>query len=597
MATFNIPVNDNFAEETQTNFEENSTILNDINQGSNSEKVTLTVTTFDDQNDGSSVNGLSLRDAILRAQSEPQKEYIIYLGAGTYSLFIQGNEDTIFAEAPGTVDDIVTRTGDLDIDTLITIIGVSAEATIIDASILGDRLFDVREGGYLTLNNVTIQGGTSQNTVDENGIIGGGIRVNEGGTAFINNSIIRDNSTILETDLENPNGGGIANLGFMEINNSIISENLSGDDAGGIYNTGTMKVTGSAIVGNFANAAAVEVIEAGGGGIYSFGGDLMVRNSTIAGNITGDGGGGILSEDSSTLIVNTTIANNSAQIGSGILSIGTTGDVLLQNSIVAENIDSADIEGFFAENSANNLIGNGNGLLLDGINNNRVGDILSPLDPLLVPLQNNGGITPTYALLAGSPAINAGDNSLLILNDINPEPLVTDQRGLRRISQNTVDIGSYEFIPADSLLNTPMYRFQNEDVPGTYLYAGLQESQSIKINNPQFQEEGLAFYVGVAPNDQLITLYRFQNNSLPGTYLYVGEQERQSIRQNNPNFVEEGIAFYAYGADANKGQDIYRFQNSNVPGTYLYTGAAESQSIRQNYPNFIEEGVAFEVAF
>jgi hypothetical protein len=378
-----------------------------------------------------------------------------------------------------------------------------------------------------------------------------------------------------------------------------------------------MIITSSTIAGNFANAAAVEIIEAGGGGIYNAAvgdsqGDLTVRNSTISSNITGDGGGGILSESISTVILNTTIADNSAQIGSGILSsinIAAQEEnqqiedgIILQNSIVARNIDSADIEGFFAPNSSHNLIGNGNGILLNGVNGNIVGDVISPLDPLISPLQNNGGPTPTYALLDGSPAVNSGDNNLINPENSDLPPLTTDQRGSERIVGGVVDIGSYELLTsanlssANALLNTPIFRFQNTTLPGTYLYAAQQESQSIRANNPEFVEEGFAFNVAVEPSDDLIRINRFQNSDVPGTYLYAAEEESISIRQNNPNFREEGIAFYVYGADANKGEDIYRFQNSQIPGTYIFVGAQERENILQNFPNFIEEGIAFEVA-
>ncbi len=594
-----------FSEETQALFNEKSFILNNLNGdgsggsgsgGSADQPVTLNVTTFNDQNDGSSVNGLSLRDAILRAQTEREKEYIIYLGAGVYTLFIQGNQDSIFAEAPGIVDNIVTRTGDIDINSRITIIGVDSTQTIIDASSLGDRLFDVRDGGSLTLQNITIKNGQATNITEEDGTIGGGIRIGANGRAIINNSVIADNSTDTVTGGLDSNGGGIANLGSVEINNTLISGNLSGDDAGGIFNRGVMMIQNSTIAGNFASAAAVEVIEAGGGGIYNAaGGTLFVLNSTISGNITGDGGGGILAESSNTIIINTTITNNTAQIGSGILSVGVENEVLLQNTIVAENLDSADIEGFFAQNSANNLIGNGNGIILNGINNNRVGDILSPLDPNLAPLGDNGGLTPTHALLSNSPAINGGDNSFLTANNTGMT-IATDQRGFARISEGITDIGSYEYLSeADSLLNTPLSRFQNTQIPGTYLYANQTESQSIQANFPQFKLEGVAFNVGFTANDNLIAMYRFQNTQIPGTYLYANAQESQSIRQNYTNFKEEGLAFYVYGAGSNQGENIYRFQNQSLPGTYLFVNEGEKQNILQNFSNFTEEGIAFKV--
>ena len=157
-----------------------------------------------------------------------------------------------------------------------------------------------------------------------------------------------------------------------------------------------------------------------------------------------------------------------------------------------------------------------------------------------------------------------------------------------------VDNGNSEN-ETDSLLNTPINRFQNTALPGTYLFAGEAESQGIRANFPNFVEEGQAFTVAVEPGDDLIRLNRFQNQNVPGTYLYAGEEESQNIRANFPNFVEEGIAFYVYPGSADIGVDFYRFQNQNVPGTYIFVAGEERQNILANFPNFVEEGVAFEV--
>ncbi len=595
VASFGTP-SDTFTQDTQQWIQENSIILQEINGGTGGlEKVFLTVTTFEDQNDGGDRNGLSLRDAILRAKADPGKEYVINLPAGVYELSIQGNEDSLFPSddpnLPGIVDDIVARTGDLDIQTRVTIIGAGARNTVINATALGDRIFDVREGGLFSLSGVTIEEGIAENAVDENGSSGGGIRINQGGSAIINNSIIKNNSTAINTNTDNNNGGGIANFGDTEIINSIISGNLSGDDAGGIYNEGTLNIRNSTIAGNFANAAAVEVIEAGGGGLYTLGGTVQILNSTFSGNITGDAGGAILSQDATVSIINTTITNNRSQIGSGITVLGADNPVLLQNSIVAGNLDSSDIEGLFTENSSYNLIGDGNGIILDGFNNNIVGDIINPLNPLLGNLQDNGGYTPTHLPLPESLAINAGNN------EIAAQVGNADQRGYARIIDGIVDIGSTESgATARSALNNPMYRFQNTEIAGTYLFVGEEEKQNIINNFPQFQEEGFAFSVATQPGDDLIPIYRFQNTQIQGTYLYVGETERQNMISNFPQFREEGLAFYAFGADSNQADDIYRFQNSNLPGTYLFVGESEKQNIRQNFPGFIEEGMAFEAA-
>lgn len=270
---------------------------------------------------------------------------------------------------------------------------------------------------------------------------------------------------------------------------------------------------------------------------------------------------------------------------------------------------STDITGFFNNSSSFNLIGASsvNGIF-DGLNNNNVGSVNSPLDPQLQTITDSVGNVIAYQPLENSRTINAGNNSITQLRTFfgnNP----VDQFGNPRINNGTVDIGSVEFGSSntnnsdvntvlnegDSLLNSPIYRFQNRNVSGTYLYAGSQEAQNIRSNFPNFSEEGLAFKVSQVPNDELIPIYRFQNTSKPGTYLYAGTQERDSILTNNLNFKDEGVAFYVYGADANKGQDIYRFQNLSNPSTYLFVGETEKNNILATNNNFRLEGVAFEV--
>jgi peptidyl-prolyl cis-trans isomerase A (cyclophilin A) len=144
-------------------------------------------------------------------------------------------------------------------------------------------------------------------------------------------------------------------------------------------------------------------------------------------------------------------------------------------------------------------------------------------------------------------------------------------------------------------LNSPLYRFQNLDRPGTYLFADEAERQNIINKFPQFKEEGYAFNISKNDDDDLIRFNRFSNKDIPGTYLYAGEAESQNIRQNFRQFKEEGVAFYAYDKDANRGVDIYRLQNTQQPGTYIFVGEEEKNSILQNFPQFKLEGVAFEV--
>lgn len=145
-------------------------------------------------------------------------------------------------------------------------------------------------------------------------------------------------------------------------------------------------------------------------------------------------------------------------------------------------------------------------------------------------------------------------------------------------------------------LTTPIQRFQNTNLPGTYLFAGAGESASIRANFKNFVEEGFAFNVAAQKTDSFLQpLIRFQNGDIPGTYLFARETEAVSIRANNKNFREEGVAFYVYEVSSGIGTTYNRFQNTSRPGTYIFAEIDESISILANNKNFVLEGAAFNV--
>ncbi|MEL7038204.1 MAG: Ig-like domain-containing protein [Cyanobacteria bacterium J06592_8] len=268
----------------------------------------------------------------------------------------------------------------------------------------------------LSINNSTISGNSSAANA-------GGFK-NLGGTASISNSIISNNSSVLR-------GGGIENYyGEFNISNTTISGNSSGLSGGGINNrlSSIISISNSTISENISNGD--------GGGINSYS-TVSISNSTISNNSSNSNGGGINNSGEINLN-NNTITGNSSFFSGGGVDNGSLGEASIFSTIVAANIGRtiSDVQGTFTDNG-NNLIGNATGSE-DFTVSNLVGDLTNPIDPLLLPLADNGGSTLTQALLIGSPAIDTGSN----LNE-----LTTDQRGegfVREFGEG-VDIGAIEF--------------------------------------------------------------------------------------------------------------------------------------------------------
>jgi hypothetical protein len=236
-------------------------------------------------------------------------------------------------------------------------------------------------------------------------------------------------------------GGGILNLGSLFIADSVITGNTATDIGGGLAN-GTFQTTASPQMSvlNCTVSNNTTSNGQGAGGINSENGTLLVFNCTVSGNQAPNShsAGGIGVFGGSAGVFNCTVANNTADAGDGG-GVEAGGVVLLYDTIVAGNSAagaSSDVSGDFTS-QGHNLVGNGDGStgLVDGSNGDQVGSAAAVLDAHLGPLQDNGGAMPTIALLAGSPAIDAGDNT---------GALPSDQRGFVRVFNNTIDIGAFE---------------------------------------------------------------------------------------------------------------------------------------------------------
>jgi hypothetical protein len=261
--------------------------------------------------------------------------------------------------------------------------------------------------GTLTVTNCTLSANSAS-------YFGGGI-YNASGMLTVSNSTLSANFAALS-------GGGILNYGTLAVTNSILSSN-SADYGGGIWNVGTLTVSNSTLS---SNRAYHTPDQAGlGGGIFNSG-TATVSNCTITANFGDNGGGGIFAERGVLLLQNTIVAGNSGGF--------PLGDI--------HRLDAGSV----SSTSSYNLVGIGSiGLgISDGVNGNQIGTSTRPIDPRLAPLGNYGGPTRTFALLAGSPALNAGDPALLG---------TADQRGVAR--SGGVNIGAYQASASAFALTAP----------------------------------------------------------------------------------------------------------------------------------------------
>jgi hypothetical protein len=294
-----------------------------------------------------------------------------------------------------------TYTEKLTISISLRILGAGAKTTIIDGGGTGGSVVHISStSADVTLSKLTIQNGFS----------------------FV--------------------GGGIRNFGTLTITNNTIQGNVASClGGGGIYNDGELKINNSTIDGNRANAP--EMCRGLGGGIYNHGGMLAINNSTVTGNsaihgsvascgggIGGAGGAGILLK-----INNSTISGNSADLGGGVCK-GAPSTVVFQNSIVANSSGG---------NCFGAMTSDGYNLSSDNTCNFSGPGDLDNIDPKLGTLGNHGGPTETIPLLAGSPAIDAGNPSGC--TDGHGHLLKTDQRGYPRPDREDksgCDMGAYE---------------------------------------------------------------------------------------------------------------------------------------------------------
>lgn len=328
--------------------------------------------------------------------------------------------------------------------------GISSDGgdITIASSTISNNVAVVASGGGVFANGARDVNLTGCAVLDNSAAFGGGgIDLIGSGHGTITNSIVRGNHGV--------SGGGIrcADTGVVTISGSAITNNFAIDSGGGlaVYTAADFSMSRCTVVDNVAGSG-------NGGGLYlDTSSSFTLVNLTISGNVAGAEGGGIFRTNTGMASLNNvTVAYNYAVSGGGIVSAGS--GLTLANTIVARNaavsgtpqdVDSKGVAGNLIDGGGN-FIGNNGGASSSfapsatNTHHSQVGTLVSPINPLLGPLQDNGGdvVLPdgshllTHMPLADSSLVNRG------VTDSIPR---VDERGVPHIT-SSLDIGAVQTV-------------------------------------------------------------------------------------------------------------------------------------------------------
>ena len=276
-------------------------------------------------------------------------------------------------------------------------------------------------------------GGKSVGFKDGHGGVGG-----SGAGIFNGGTVSMDTCTIGENECGNGAAGGV---GYP-----YGGDGGQGGSGGGIFNAGSLKILSSTIAGNVGGSGGD-----GGFGVSGFFGNGQGGSggtSGLGGGIANIGDGSVRN----TLIALNRVGTNGVDGNVGIMPPVSPSETNPPISATAVTVPlptaGYDVAGEYMSQGFN-LVGAGDGAtgFTNGLNSDQIGNMASPINPLIGPLAMNGGPTPTYALLPGSPAIDQGKSF----------GVRTDQRGLGRPYNFPLipnarggdgsDIGAYELHP------------------------------------------------------------------------------------------------------------------------------------------------------
>jgi hypothetical protein len=434
----------------------------------------------------------------------------------------------------GLTGTITLTSGELAIGRNLTITGPGATNLTINGNGTG-RVFNINStNATVTIANLTISGGSITGSSNSPGE-GGGI-LNSGSLTLVGCTV--SGNRVTGSGSADANGGGIFSSGALQLSDCLISANVAngvvgfseeGESAsgGGIFiqggslaNVYACSLMNCSVWNNFAGGGDGNAIlnrsgDGSGGGIYvaSVGVSNAVQliNCTISGNTTAGGsyfkggggsasGGGIFVGDTPFSIVSCTLCSNSSEAGSGEEGNGVahgggiacSAQPSVRNTIISGNMVGVlgqGTDGTSGPDAYGNVTSQGFNFIseADGssgwVASDLTGTTNAPLDPQIGPLQDNGGPTPTMALLPGSAAIDQGYSF----------EQTTDQRGQPRPFRyfpnlalpsggDGSDIGAFELVPPRLFIFPQLGLSWTEGSPGL----------TGPINRPGFGLESLA---------------------------------------------------------------------------------------------------------
>jgi len=228
-------------------------------------------------------------------------------------------------------------------------------------------------------------------------------------------------------------GGGIRNDGFVTIIDSTFSDNSALgvlSSGGAIDNNRTLRITGSTFVANHADSVGGAILNTNSAT------EVTITNSTFSGNSSGSVGGALGNSGAVTISDSTFFNNSAAQNGGGVYNIEPGSAVTFKSAIIQAGSGGACFGGTVTALGVN--------LSTDATCAGFTQ--VTPAQLSLGPLDFNGGLTQTHALLPGSVAVDAASDC----NDALGNPVATDQRGARRPRDGdqtggaACDVGAFE---------------------------------------------------------------------------------------------------------------------------------------------------------